>query len=258
MRAQVAESLVRVYDRVSSGGVLDRPVPRRMYESVYLAYKRLIEAGPIDSLSTVVAEGSTVIDVGANIGFFSLRFADWVGPTGHVIAIEPEKQNMRSLHRRVERAGLTDVVSCVEAAATARAGEVKLALNRGHPGDHHLAQEGEPVAAVTLDEVVVGDARPVTLVKIDVQGAEPLVLAGASDLITRHHPAIFIEIHEPSLARIGSSRRRLIHELVDLGYGAHGLTRRGIGEPEDPEALIARSEQGYIDVLFLPIGSAPG
>ena len=85
--------------------MLDRPRPRRAYESVYLAYKRLIEAGPVDGLRGVVATGSTVFDVGANIGFFSFRFARWVGPEGRVIAIEPEARNIASLRRRVARAG---------------------------------------------------------------------------------------------------------------------------------------------------------
>ena len=67
-----------LYDRAAGGGLLDRPRPRRAYESVYLAYKRLIEAGPIDDLREYVSSGSTVFDVGANIGFFSfLSRAGW-------------------------------------------------------------------------------------------------------------------------------------------------------------------------------------
>jgi FkbM family methyltransferase len=252
MRAQVSAGLVRLYDRANRGGALDRPVPRHAYEFIYLAYKRLIEAGPVDSLRGLVPSGSTVVDVGANIGFFCLRFARWVGPAGRVIAIEPERRNIESLRRRLARAGLSDVVTFVEAAAADQPGELRLALNPGHPGDHHLAEDGEPVAAVALDDLVATDPRPVTLVKIDVQGAESMVLAGAARLIERHRPALFIEIHEPSLSRLGSSRRELIDKLIDLGYDGHSLTRRGIGAREEPEQLIARSAEGYIDVLFLP------
>jgi FkbM family methyltransferase len=252
MREQVSDALVRLYERAARGGVLDRPRPRRAYESVYLAYKRLIEAGPVDGLSALVTNGSMVFDVGANIGFFSMTFARWVGPEGRVIAIEPETRNIASLRRRVARAGVSQVVTCVHAAAADRPGQLRLALNPGHPGDHHLADNGEPVAAVALDELAADDPRPVTLVKIDVQGAESMVLAGANRLIAQHRPAIFVEVHEPSLTRFGSSRRELIGTLVALGYGGHRLTRSGIGAREEPEQLIEQSSGGYIDVLFLP------
>lgn len=251
MREQVSDALVRLYGRATQGGVLHRPRPRRAYESVYLAYKRLIEAGPVDGLRGLVGTGSTVFDVGANIGFFSLYFARWVGPEGRVIAIEPEARNAASLRRRVARAGMSDVVTCVRAAAADRTGQVNLALNPGHPGDHHIADNGEPVRAVTLDELAADDPRPVTLVKIDVQGAESMVLAGAHRLIRLHRPAIFVEVHEPSLIRLGSSRHELIGTLVALGYSGHRLTRAGIGATEEPEALIEQSSDGYIDVLFI-------
>lgn len=255
MRSQIYDGLVWLYERATRGGLLDRPLPRRAYESAYLAYKRLIEAGPIDGLHVLVANGSTVVDVGANIGFFSLRFARWVGPVGQVIAIEPETRNIDSLRRRVARAGLSDVVTCVQAAAADRPGQLRLARNPGHPGDHHLADYGEPVAAVTLDDLVTEDPRPVTLVKIDVQGAESMVLAGARHLIERHRPALFVEVDEPRLARLGSSRRELIDTVVSLGYVGHRLTRHGIGAREEPDELVARSSTEYVDVLFLPTGN---
>ena len=252
MRARAVGGLVWLYDRTAKGGLLDRPLPRRAFESAYLAYKHLIEAGPVARLQSVVAPGSTVIDVGANIGFFTLRFGRWVEPGGHVIAIEPESRNMATLRRRVRRACLERVVDCVQAAAADRPGELRLAVNPAHPGDHRIADDGEPVRAVTIDELAAGDPRRVTLVKIDVQGAEMLVLAGAKGVIERHRPAIFVEIADWALERFGSSGGELIEALTDLGYAGHMLTRRGIGAAEPPEALTAKSAQGYIDVLFLP------
>jgi FkbM family methyltransferase len=252
MRTQVSDGLVQLYERATRVGLLDRPLPRRAFESTYFAYKRMIEAGPIDGMRSLVGHGSTVVDVGANIGFFSVRFARWVGPTGRVIAIEPEAGNMDSLRRRVARAGLSAVVTCVHAAAADQAGQVRLALTPGHPGDHHLAHEGEPVQAVTLDELAARDPRRVALIKIDVQGAETMVLAGARSVIATHRPAIYVEVDPVGLGRLGSSPRELIETVVELGYAGRTLTRRGIGARKNPDELIARSAAGYIDVLFLP------
>ncbi|MBV9687591.1 MAG: FkbM family methyltransferase [Alphaproteobacteria bacterium] len=253
MRNEISTGLVRLYDRAARAGLLDRPLPRRAFESAYLAYKRAIEAGPVDGLREFAISGSTAIDVGANIGFFTLRLARWVGPAGQVIAIEPEARNFASLRRRVVRAGMSQVVNCVQAAAADRHGQLRLAINRGHPGDHHLHDMGELIPAVTLDDLVAADTRPVSLLKIDVQGAEAMVLAGARTLIRAHRPAVFVELHQPSLARLGSSTREVIHTLLAFGYGGHILTRAGIAEPQDPETLVAQSATGYIDVLFLPM-----
>jgi FkbM family methyltransferase len=257
-RAQLVASLLRLYEWALARGLLDHVVARRAFESAYLTYKLLIEAGPVSQLKPVVAPGSTVIDVGANIGFFTLRFGRWVGPAGRVVAIEPEERNVASLRRRVRRARLHDVIDCVQAAAAALPGEVRIAVNHNHPGDHHLADTGEPIRAVTIDELTEGDPRTVALVKVDVQGAEALVLEGAARVIATHRPAIFIEVDDPSLKRLGSSASELIRELDDLGYRGHMLTRRGIGTPETPEALLARSTSAYIDVLFLPAISSAG
>lgn len=254
MRPSASDALVALYGRVARTGALDRPRPRRAFESLYLAYKRLIEAGPVEGLRDLVEGGSTVIDVGANIGFFSVQFAKWVGPDGRVVAIEAEGRNFSSLQARVVRAGLSAVVDCIHAAAADQSGMLSLALTPGHPGDHHLAETGKPVLAVTLDDLTAQDPRRVALVKIDVQGAETRVITGARRLLEEQRPAVFIEVHEPSLARQGSSAPELIDALVRLGFTGHGLTRHGIGAPQDPDELLgqlARSSSGYIDVLFL-------
>jgi FkbM family methyltransferase len=253
MTPGASDTLLALYARAARTGALDRPRPRRAFESVYLGYKRLLEAGPVEGLRELVPAGSTALDVGANIGFFSMRFARWVGPTGRVIAIEPEARNVASLRARVERAGLSGVVECIQAAAADRAGLLRLAVTPGHPGDHHLAESGEPIEAVTLDELTERETRRVSLVKIDVQGAEALVIAGARRLLEEQRPAVFVEVHGPSLARLGSSPRELIESLVRLGFAGHRLTRRGVGPSERADELLAhlaRSSSGYIDILF--------
>jgi hypothetical protein len=66
---------------------------RRAFLTAYSGYKTWIEAGPIDRLKDFVLPRSAVVDVGANIGFFTLKFARWVGEQGCVIAIEPDLVN---------------------------------------------------------------------------------------------------------------------------------------------------------------------
>jgi FkbM family methyltransferase len=251
MNQRISDGLVALYARVLETGLLNRPRAQRAFEAAYMTYKGLLEAGPINGLSTLVSNGSTIFDVGANIGFFSVRFARWVGPDGKVIAIEPEARNVESLRRRIELAGMADIVECVPAAAADKPGELRLAITRGHPADHHLSDSGVLIPAVTLDDLAAEDPRPVSLIKIDVQGAEAMVVAGARELIETHRPAIFVEIDAPSLARSGSSPRELIEILTEIGYRPHQLTRHGVGGVERPSELVSRAATGYIDVLFI-------
>ena len=151
---------------------------------------------------------SLVIDVGANIGFFSLRFAEWVGDGGKVIAIEPEDQNYETLISALKRAGLGDRVHALKAVAAAEPGMTFLEINPLHPADHKLSRNGTglPVAAVTLDRLVQdkGPLRP-ALVKIDVQGAEMLTLHGYDRHPKIAGPALFIELSEQGLLEFGTS-----------------------------------------------------
>src|ERR1044071_8216537 len=104
---------------------------RRLFLAAYHVYKRF-EARDVSALAPLIVSGSTVIDVGANVGFFAMRFARWVGPGGTVIAIEPEAGNARALRSEVLRSGLANV-ECVEAAAGARVGQGALGVNSNTP-----------------------------------------------------------------------------------------------------------------------------
>jgi len=252
VREKVVGALLRAYRGVAASGLLDRPRARRAFESAYLGYKRLIEAGPIEHLRPFAVPGTAVVDVGANIGFFAMRFGDWVGPAGRVYAIEPEARNVAGLRERIARAGLGTVVECVHAAAADEPGIVRLVRNPVHPGDHHLGPEGEAVPAVTIDGLVAGGDRRVSLIKIDVQGAEPLVLSGAMRVLADDRPAVFIEVDESALRRAGNSAAELIGTFVALGYRGRVLTRSGFSEELDAAELVARAAGSYIDVLFVP------
>ena len=118
----VRDTAVKLFGLIAALG-LDRVGPfNRLFLAVYGIYKRYFEAGPIDRLQEFVPPGSLVIDVGANVGFFSLRFARWVGAEGKVIAIEPEERNCKNLVKAVAREGLSERVEIRKAVAAAAAG----------------------------------------------------------------------------------------------------------------------------------------
>jgi FkbM family methyltransferase len=243
------------YGALARTGVMQQPWARRLFLAAYSAYKTWIESGPVDRLKDLVAPGSTVVDVGANVGFFTLKFASWVGEQGQVIAIEPDVENFETLAAKVGATGLERRVRLHQAAAAAEAGYVRFQRNELHPGDHRitLGGGGIVVPAVTVDDAVgAAGAESVSLVKVDVQGAEMLVLAGAKRTLATMGPALFVEVDDDALLSFGSSARALVAHVEGAGYEMHELTKDGPPRKLSHERLFASLKGGsYIDVLFL-------
>lgn len=250
MARAVQHALHRAYRFLIARGLMRHPWGRRAFFRTYDVYKALLEAGPVDRLRAQIPAGAFVIDVGANVGFFTLRFLEWVGPAGRVLAIEPEPENFAEMTRRIRRCGYSDRADARCAVADAASGEARLLINPEHPGDHRLGEYGMPVAAVALDDVV-GPGMRVALIKIDVQGAEMRVLAGARGILVRDHPALFVEIDPPGLARFGSSVDDVLQTLGGAGYRPYLLGRRGPRHCDRAEIDAALRRSGYIDLLFL-------
>lgn len=233
-----------------------RPWARRAFIASYSLYKSWIEAGPIDRLKDLVAPGSLVIDVGANIGFFTLKFADWVGSDGKIIAIEPDSENLATLVGKAKKTGLETRIEFCNAAASEQSGFISFERNELHPGDHRIAPAatgGAKVTAITLDELDIASGRQLSLVKIDVQGAELLVLAGAKHLLRERKPALFVEVDDRALGHFGSSADQLISWLETNGYRIYQLTDDGPPLPWPRDELLADvKKRGYLDILSLP------
>ena len=244
-RAWTQAALLNLYSRLR--GCLQSPLGRRLFENAYLLYKRY-EAGPVGHLRAFIRPGEWSIDVGANIGTFALRFARWSRDGARVIAIEPEDSNFASLARRIAAAGAEGTVIAIRGVAAEKAGTLHLKINPDHPGDHRLSAAGQSVRATTLDELVDLHGNPnVGLVKIDVQGAETRVLRGATRLLSRCRPALFVELDDGALRLQGSSADELMAFLSERGYRPYRLRRFGAPLAWTP----AGGHRGYEDVLFL-------
>ncbi len=130
-----------------------------------------------------------VIDVGANIGYYTILIADKVKK---VYALEPDKTNFEILKKNIQENDLKNVVA-IKAAAGSKKGKLNLYKSKENLGDHRLYGndvEVEKVKIIKLDELV---REKVDLIKIDTQGWEPEVVAGAKKIITKDKPIIFME-----------------------------------------------------------------
>jgi FkbM family methyltransferase len=163
--------------------------------------------------------GMTVADVGANKGDFTLLAASLVGPTGRVIAFEPDPDNQRWLNRSVEASGYRNI-DCVQAALGKSPGTATLhRANRSGwhtmlPGLQDRSEGQFAVQVRTLDEFA-----PLDAVKIDVEGFEEQVLLGASRALAG--PAlrvVFLDLHP----QLGVDVPRTLGLLADAGFKVRG------------------------------------
>lgn len=141
----------------------------------------------------LIPSGSTVFDVGAHQGVYSLYLARRVGAAGRVVAFEPIRRNTEIAERNVELNGLENV-EVVTAAVGARPGRARLNLD-----STAIAPDGsESVEVIALDDRA---ERP-ALLKIDVEGYEAEVLRGARRILDDVRPHLLLELHPQIMRRL--------------------------------------------------------
>jgi FkbM family methyltransferase len=159
---------------------------------------QLRERGAWEPLETRIAlasldAGDTFIDLGANLGYYTVLVGLRVGPTGRGFAFEPEPDNFALLERNLAMNGLTHVTA-EHCAVSDRNGAASLHVSADNQGDHRLYDSGDkrgvvPARTVTLDAFFGDSARfpegsvNLRLVKMDTQGCEALILRGAGRLV---------------------------------------------------------------------------
>lgn len=173
----------------------------------------------VQACRRLIRPGMTVIDIGAHIGYYTRIFSELVGPTGRVLAFEAEPENFDLLHAHVSGAKYKNVEAFPYAVADS-AGKLT-----GH--SNHSLVDGSPdsngareIETVSLDEFLAGRGIDrADFVKIDVEGAEPLVLAGMHETIARSPQlAMLVELNPIALRAGGNEPDALAHSLENAGF----------------------------------------
>jgi FkbM family methyltransferase len=173
--------------------------------------------GEVDLFRQVVQPGSVVVEVGANIGTHTLFFARQVGLEGAVIAFEPQRVVFQSLCANMALNSVTNV-QCFQQAVGAEQGEISVpvldASRENNFGGLSLesGRPGESTPLVTIDSLKCSRC---TLLKVDVEGMERQVLAGAANTIAKCRPILYVENDRPEKAA------SLVRFIDGLGYAMY-------------------------------------
>lgn len=237
-------------------------------DHLYHAFVRRRFATVTRALGRRIAPGSVILDVGANHGRFTKHLAALHGRSCRVYAFEPIPYNLEML-RLV--AGRARNVAIVPLALAADAGEhdiflpYKRASGRLLHGSAHLGAAGRerhfgtrtapdlcrvPVRTVRLDDWAAGESLArLDLMKIDVEGAEALVIEGGLATIERFKPVIFAELIPGTPERVERTVDDVVRPLRELGYTML-LGDARLASPRPVEGC----RPGGRDYLFLPPG----
>jgi len=202
------------------------------------------------TLATLARPGTTCVDVGAHVGSYAALASLAVGPAGRVLAFEPDATNRERLERHVRLNDLANVVVHDHGLADVESEVAMVRPVAANSGMTRLARPGEipdfSMGVRRLDDVMVGQAvPPVSVMKIDVEGAEVSVVRGAADLLARDQPHVVFEEND---AACGA-------HLADAhGYRLYRITPDGY---VDRESAVRGDDTMAPNVLAVPPGAEP-
>lgn len=212
------------------------PLPRRIAGRLLWTQPRLVLTDPPEPhilrwIQKWLSPGDTFFDVGAYAGWMSLVAAHSVGPSGLVMAFEPAGALVEILHyhKRVNRLSQMEIVPCAVSDSD-QSSETFFLVNNGLSCRNSLTigSRDTPlllgiemtaceVRCLTLDQFVLDSKRIPTLIKIDVEGAELLVLRGSELTLAAHHPKLIVGVHS-YLMPAGHSEGQIFDLLGRYGY----------------------------------------
>ena len=228
-----------------------------------IAHTKEYEPEIMDLIGAIVRPGDFVIDVGANVGCHALNMAVLVGGQGKVFAFEPRPGNCDLIKLSIEANNFTNLELFPDAAGNA-AGTIEILVEgdntnariNSNPDHDSLTAKRFTVRVVKIDDCLQ-DIPRLRFVKIDVEGAEPMVIDGMSNLISRFMPVLLFEFY-PDFIRLTSQcdPQKFLDQIIEYGYKLRVIGQDGniseVLRPSQVMRLPTDRGRTHVDVLALP------
>jgi FkbM family methyltransferase len=231
----------------------------------YLLLWGVYEKNETAVFQKIVKQGMTVVDVGANIGYYTLMAAQLVGDTGTVFAFEPDKRNFEILSRNVALNGCSNVI-LVPKAVSAKSGRERLFVDKNNLGGHSLSKTNVNVDSVlmvevtSLDEFFEKTRKEIDVIKLDIQGLEMNALRGMEKTIKNSWNLVILsELWPNGLKNAGSSAEEFLEKLRQYGFEIFLIGEKlepirrdqwtNTLNPNEPIGLLCRKQEKRVSRL---------
>ena len=211
--------------------------------ALYLWKFSALESLETKLIKKIVKKNMVIFDIGANIGYYTLIFADIVGENGKVYSFEPDPNNYRLLVKNLKANGYGNVIP-IRKAISDKVGEINFFFSEEHRGDHRIYDPGDgrkllKVKTTTLDEFINDKIKP-DIIKIDIEGVEFLAFLGMNKLIKSNRNLIIIcEFWPGALKKGGTSPQKFLNKIADYGFKINLINEnKGSIEQTDIPSLI--------------------
>lgn len=192
-------------------------------DSLGLSLNPVYEEYETEIMEKEISEGDVILDIGANIGYFTLLFARWAGKKGKVFSFEPDPANFALLKKNVEVNGYENVV-LVNKAVSDKTWKSKLHLSEENKVDHriynsHDGRKSVEIQSMRLDDYFKGYKGKVDFIKMDIQGAEGRAVKGMPDLLKKNkNMKLVSEFWPVGLDRAGVEPAEYLKLLLKQGF----------------------------------------
>lgn len=192
-------------------------------DSLNISIKNAFEPFETECVKKIIKKGDIVLDIGANIGYFTLIFANIVGETGRVFAFEPDPTNFDLLKKNVEINGYQNVV-LEQKALSNKIGKADLYLSKTNMASHRIFKAGDKrrsieIDVITLDEYFKNFNKKINFIKIDVEGVEPAVIQGGLKTLEKQDKIhIMIEFFPLWIKKFGIEPKEFLEMLTKYNF----------------------------------------
>ncbi|HTC19371.1 MAG TPA: FkbM family methyltransferase [bacterium] len=226
-------------------------------DTLELATHEVYEPVETGLFKSKIQAGDTVLDIGANIGYYTLMAARRVGPQGKVYAFEPDPANFRLLEKNVKANGYGNVI-LVNKAVADKNGKIRLYLNPSNRGDHRVYDSKDGRSSIEIEKIALDRFfkpldKKIHFIKMDIQGAEALALEGMKGLVRANKGLKLITEFSPaSLEMAGSRPQSYLKSLQTLGFRFFEISEKKKSvQPVKPAQVLKRSWGGSEDYTNL-------
>jgi FkbM family methyltransferase len=227
----------------------------------HITQHRTYEPHVTRELLPLLKPGVIMLDIGANLGYFTLLAASRIGPTGKVIAFEPNPDNCNSIHLSLYANHLKNVVVYPFAVSDKEA-LLAIETHNSNSGVFETNANASEVLvqAVSLDHFLPPEER-IDIIKIDIEGSEGRAWRGMEALIRRCRPVVFTEFFPELLRRhSGMEAESYLNNISAMGYHLYILSGKGRKTPASQSVTaildawnnLNNPLEGYLDLVAYP------